>query len=101
MKNIIEAQNIPVDEKIYLKKSKAFGWEVVHPYRNEDGTINWFNFLTGGSWWNLFVVGIIVVIILGCVYQYSKDINILLDCFRVPGQLEVCKQSFGYYHIIP
>jgi len=101
MKNIIEAQNIPVEEKVYLKKSKAFGWSVVHPYRNEDGTINWFNFLIGGSWWNLLIVGIVMFLILGCVYQYSMDINILLDCFRVPGQLEICKQSFGYYNMFP
>ena len=101
MKNIIEAKDIPLEEKVYLKKSKSFGWSIVHPIKNEDGTINWLNLLVGGSWFNLFVVGIIVIIILGSVYYYSRDINILLDCFRVPGQLETCKQSFGYYNIFP
>lgn len=101
MKNIIESKDIPLTEKVYLKKSKAFGWSVVHPIKNEDGTINWFNLLTGGSWWKLLIVAVIVILILGCVYQYSKDINIMLDCFRTPGQLELCKQSFGYYNMVP
>jgi len=101
MKRIIEVREIPLDEKVYLRKRKSFGWSVVHPIRNEDGTINWLNLLVGGSWWNLFIVGIIVIIVLGCVYQYSKDINILLDCFKDPIQLETCKQSFGYYNLFP
>ncbi len=101
MNNIIESKDIPFNEKVYLKKSKSFGWGVVHPIKNEDGSINRFNLLTGGSWWKLFVVGIMVTILLGFLYYYSRNINLMLDCFRVPNQLEICKQSFGYYNMFP
>ena len=48
MKNIFEASELPINEKVFLKKD-YFGYRVVQPYKNEDGTINWFNLLTGGK----------------------------------------------------
>ncbi len=96
MKDIIESKDISHDEEVYLKKSNAFGWGVVHPIKNEDGSINWCNLIAGGSWWKLLVVGIIIAIIIGCVYFYSRDMNMMLDCFKSYEQLEICKQSFGY-----
>lgn len=47
-------------EKIYLKKG-LLDWKVVHPWKNEDGSINWFNFTTGG-WGNLIQVLIYIII---------------------------------------
>lgn len=70
-------------------------FRVVKPWRNEDGTFNWFNFMTGGSWKNLILVAAVVIIILGVFYEYSTNINTLLDCFRVPGKLQICMETFG------
>ena len=41
----MDIKKIEIDnETIYLKKSKLFGWGVVYPVKNEDGTTNYFNF---------------------------------------------------------
>ena len=42
----IEIEN----EKIYLKKSVLFGWSVVYPNINNDGSINWMNVIFGGKY---------------------------------------------------
>ena len=67
-------------EKIYLNKSKWFGWKVVKPIRNEDGSINWKNLLIGGSWFNLIFVILIIAIVLGCVYEYSIALKTANEC---------------------
>ncbi len=82
------------NKKVFVSQSKN-SFKVIKPWRNEDGSINWFNALTGGSWWNLILVGFIVFVILGLLNEYNANINMLMDCFRVPGQLEVCKEAFG------
>ena len=43
------------DDGSYLKKDELFGYRVIYPYKNPDGTIHWFNLLTGGSWAKLIV----------------------------------------------
>lgn len=86
-------------ESIYLKKG-FMGWNVVAPYKNEDGSINWFNLLTGGSWWRLVFAIILVMVIVGAIIEYTSNINILVNCFNDPVSLEVCKKSFGYQEII-
>ena len=91
---IYEAGDLPLNERIYLKKD-FIGWKVVHPIKNEDGTMNWKHFFIGGSYWNfLFLLGI-VLIILGALIEYSSTVNMFLDCFSDPVQLELCKTSFG------
>ena len=77
-KNIIKAEELPYEDKVFLKKGYK-GWEIVHPIKNEDGSINWKNLLCGGSWWNWIIVGVIVAVTLGVLYEYSSN-------------LEFCKQ---------
>ena len=86
-------------ENIHLKKGR-FGWSVVHPIKNEDGSINWFNLLTGGSWLRFGIMVFVVLIILGAIYEYTSNINTLLSCFNDPVALEVCKESFGFKEIV-
>lgn len=47
-KKIIETSELPLGEKVYLKKD-FLGWRVVHPIKNEDGTINYFNLICGSK----------------------------------------------------
>lgn len=70
-KEIIEASELPSNEKIYLKKD-GLGWRVVHPIRNPDGTINIINLLFGG-WRNLIILLIILAFVLGFFYIYQHD----------------------------
>ena len=64
---ILEASEIPEGEKVYLKKSFD-GWRVVHPIRNEDGSINYPNLIFGG-WWNfiklIFIMLVVLLVFIG------------------------------------
>jgi len=61
---------------VNLRKGK-FGYRVVQPIKNEDGTTNWINFLIGG-WENffklLFILGIAFLFLFG-VKQMLKGCN--------------------------
>jgi hypothetical protein len=95
MKNkIIRAEELPEGANVFLKKDGK-NYRVVHPFKNEDGSWNWFNFFTGGSWKNIIIVAVIVIIILGLLYEYSNNLQTLLDCFKDQINLEICKKSFG------
>ena len=72
-KKIIEASELPNDEKVYLKKD-FLGWRIVHPIKNEDGSWNWPNLLFGG-WRNLLSSAILILIIAGAIWAYRRDIN--------------------------
>lgn len=95
MKNI---KRIQVDGKELCLRESGDTYRVVKPWKNEDGSINWFNIITGGSWWNLIGVIIIVALILGLLNEYSTNINILLDCFRTPT--EACIEAFGNQSVV-
>ncbi|MCH7851033.1 MAG: hypothetical protein IH845_05310 [Nanoarchaeota archaeon] len=90
---IIKAKDLPEGETVYLKNSYK-GWGVVHPIKNEDGTWNWFNFWTGGSWWNVLVTVVIILLLLGVVMEFSNIISYYTECFEGVLQLETCKDQF-------
>lgn len=72
MKKIINAREVPESEKVFLKKSFD-GWRVVHPFKKEDGTTDWFVVFTGGTWWNFFKTLLIVLLILAVTLSYAHD----------------------------
>jgi len=59
-------------ETIYLKKSFD-GWRVIYPIKDEQGKINWKNLLTGGGFWSLIKILIIVGLILTISWSYHHD----------------------------
>lgn len=61
-------------DMVNLRKSFD-GWRVVHPIKNEDGTWNWFNIITGGSWWKLAVIIFIVLIVIGLAQEYIANLK--------------------------
>ncbi len=97
------------DKPVFISERKNWGdkkgetFRVIQPWKNEDGSINWFNFLTGGSWWNLIFTILIVIIVLGTLWEYSNNIQMFLDCFEIPGRLQVCVETFSpeYLRINP
>jgi hypothetical protein len=86
-------------EIVYLKKNSVLGWKVVYPIRNEDGTINWFNLLTGGSWWNLLIPFFIVLMIILVLYEYTSNIKHFIGCFNNSISLQNCKIAYGYKEV--
>lgn len=89
-------KKIQVDgENVYLKKSNWFGWGIIYPWKNEAGSINWFNLLTGGTWAKLILVILIVFLILVAISEYTKNISTLINCFDNPLTLNDCIQAFN------
>lgn len=81
-KNIVEAAQLPEHEKVFMKKD-VFGWRVVHPFLNEDGSKNWLNILTGG-WRNLVTVIVLVLCLLGLIYAYQHDMAEVKEIVEEP-----------------
>ena len=82
-----------LEDGTYLDKDR-FGYKIIYPWKNEDGSINWFNLCTGGSWYNLMKVSLIVLLILGMVWSYKHDVSLCLGCVEDP-----CDYCYG--EIIP
>ena len=72
-----------IREGLYIK-SDRFGTRVVYPIKNEDGTTNWFNVLTGGSWGKLSMTLLIVAIVLLSVWSYNHDVAMYKDVAKNP-----------------
>ena len=87
--NIIKAEDLPEKENIYFKKD-MFGYRIVHPIKNEDGTINVINLLFGGTR-NLINLIIILLIMGALLYTYNHDIKEMKDVVENP-----CNYCAGY-----
>lgn len=64
-------------EKIHLKKD-YFGYRIIHPYRNEDGTINWLNLLFGGK---KNLVSLILYMLI--VFLFYMGINEIISAYKI------------------
>jgi len=71
-------------EKLYLRKS-ILGWSIIYPIK-VDGKINWKNLIAGGSWIKLGILILIILIILGCIYEYRNAVNIAQECLNFNNQ---------------
>ncbi len=67
-------------EVVYLRKT-FLGWGIIHPSKINN-KINWKNLLIGGSWIKFFIIIGIILIILGCLLDYSKAIKIANECLK-------------------
>jgi hypothetical protein len=64
-------------EKVHLKKD-YFGWRIIYPYRNEDGSINWINLLFGGR--KNLVTLILYMLIVFLLYMGIQE---LISAYKV------------------
>jgi hypothetical protein len=81
---------LQVDNREVTLKETRKGFRVVYPIRNKDNSINYRNLFAGGSWWNLLIIALIVGLILGCVWEYSHNINLLKECIANPYSSDFC-----------
>ena len=92
---IIESANLPVSDKVYLKKD-IFGWRVVQPYKNEDGSLNWTNILFGG--WRNFWFSLALLAIIGfLMYSHFHDMQAIQSNYEVisADPISFCKGIAG------
>lgn len=89
-----EIRKLDLDGKtIYVKDNKIFGPKVVYPYKNEDGTINWFNLMFGGKGnliSSIITLGIVVMLLIG----FGSQLNQCRDMAANPCKYFDCN-SFG------
>jgi len=83
-------------EKIYLKKSGIMGWGVIYPWQKEDGSINWYNLITGGTpnlIKTIFIVAMLLLLILG--------VKEMIDPLRAIAEqpVEYCRQVWDTFVI--
>lgn len=69
------------DELIYLKKG-YLGWKVVKPWKNLDGTFNWYNILMGGSWIGFLFWVFLILMIIGAIFEYANNLRIATECLK-------------------
>jgi hypothetical protein len=68
------------NDRVFLKGSNG-NYRVVYPIK-VDGKINWKNLLTGGSWWNLLTVAVILFILFGAINEYISNLKLTSACLR-------------------
>lgn len=89
MNKIYTIEEIPVEEKIYLSKDR-FGWRVVHPIRNEDGSLNWFSFVFGS--WNNILMLLFILFLLGIFFfAYHEVASQLTSCLAKQTITDISK----------
>jgi len=86
----VEASQLPENEKVFLKKD-FMGWRVVEPWKNEDGSINWFNLLVGGKK-NLFILLFIMII----TFLFYVGINEMISNYKIIAE-EPCKYCLSCF----
>ena len=72
MKELLKAEDLPQSEEIYFKKD-IFGYRIVNPIKNSDGSFNWINILFGG-YRNLFFLIILLLSAGFTIWSYNHDI---------------------------
>ena len=80
MQNLTRVENL--EEPVYLKKG-MFGYRVVYPIRNPDGSLNWINVLFGG-YENLIKLIIILFIFFCFIYGVQEMMGSCKDMAKNP-----------------
>lgn len=70
-------EKLQVEEK--EGKLRYYRPREVYPIIERDGSIKWFNLLTGGKWWNLFVAIILMIITIGLIFEYTSNLNLCTE----------------------
>ncbi len=68
------------NEAVFFRKG-LLGWHIVYPIK-VNGKINWKNLIAGGSWIKLILLIVFVLVILGCIWEYSNIVNVANECLN-------------------
>lgn len=71
------------------------GWRVYYPIKNDDGSINWFNLITGGNIFNLVWVVIVVLVICLFFYEYWSNLNFCNEFIKNYNMMNTFNQSIN------
>lgn len=71
-----------IEPGVELRKSMFFRYRIVYPLKNKDGSINWFNLWTGGSWGNIIMIIAVVAFLCLLVVLYRHDVMQIIDYYN-------------------
>ncbi len=74
-------KRVELDGELVHFKKGILGWHVVYPVKI-DGKINWKNLIAGGNYWRLLIVVLFVLLILGCIWEYTQALNVANECLN-------------------
>lgn len=83
-----------LEKNIWAQKDKL-GWRVIYPIKNEDGSINWFNLITGGSWARLIIMLLVIAAVVGLTLSYRADVQSFVACCQKWVDSQAMLNSFG------
>ena len=83
-----------IDEGVFIRKGK-WGYRLIHPIRNEDKSINWFNLITGGSWEGFIKTSFLVIILVASIFLYKHDIASITAYYQ-----ELCSRGIQMLPIV-
>ena len=70
----MEIRRAIVNNEVVAMTKGMFGWRVVHPIKNSNGSINWINLSVGG-WGNLIML-LFIFLIIGVGYFGMKQMMV-------------------------
>jgi|SRR3990167_3221813 len=97
---LIKIKDLPENERIYLKKD-MFGYRIVQPIKNEDGSFNWINLIFGG-WRNLVSLIALLALIGFLIYSHFHDVQAIQSNYEVISAnplawcKDICKGNTGW-----
>lgn len=69
-------KTLHIEGDIVHVKKKGKHWDVVYPIRQEDGSINWFNLLTGGRWGRFIFNIVLLIFIVLAILEYKSNMEV-------------------------
>jgi len=98
-RRIIEAGDLPLEAKVYLKKNMfGKGYHIVYPFKNADGSINWFNLLIGGTK-NFILIVLFIGLLLWSTADSREKVNLYAEkCeLAMKEPVKFC-DNLGYFN---
>ena len=88
-KDIADKLYSRLEEKEIDNKLTYFKPRQVFPILNKDGSMNWFNFLTGGKWSKIIWITILTMIIIGFIFEYHSNMQLGIECINKLNSMNI------------
>ena len=74
------------DGKLIYKKKMQ-----VYPVVNRDGSLNWFNLVTGGSWFRFITTNLLIFSIVMAIVEYCLHMNNFSEFLQIINNDTYCR----------
>jgi len=81
-------EEVFVNGDVINVKKGIFGWTVVYPLKNKDGTWNWFNIITGGNWIKFIMLIVFILLVVGFLIEYGSNMEVCQNAITELNELK-------------